>query len=101
MQTNMQSVKDEVGTLAEHARALLAATGDVAGEAVVEARKRLAAALDEGEAMCGRARDRAVDGAKAAGEVVHQHPYQAIAIGVGFGALMGVLLTRGCSCNKR
>ncbi len=34
-----------MGTLAEDARALMAATADVAGDKVTEARKRLAATL--------------------------------------------------------
>ena len=38
-----------MGTLAEDARALMAATADVAGEKVGEARKRLAAALESGQ----------------------------------------------------
>jgi ElaB/YqjD/DUF883 family membrane-anchored ribosome-binding protein len=61
------------------------------------ARKRLAAALESGKAMAGRVRDQAVAGAKAADEAVHEHPYQAIAIGVGVGALLGYLLARRCS----
>jgi len=35
-----------------------------------------------------------VAGAKAADEAVHEHPYQAIAIGVGVGAIVGFLLAR-------
>ena len=40
-------------TLAEDARALMAATADVAGEKVGEARKRLAAALDRAKEIAG------------------------------------------------
>ena len=39
-----QTGENDLGTLAEDARALMAATADVAGEKVGEARKRLAAA---------------------------------------------------------
>jgi ElaB/YqjD/DUF883 family membrane-anchored ribosome-binding protein len=67
----------DMGTLAEDARALMAATADVAGEKVGEARKRLAAALDSAREIAGRVRDKAVEGAKAA-TAVHEHPYQAI-----------------------
>jgi len=49
-----------MGTLAESARALMAATADVAGEQVSEARKRLAAALEGGKEIYGRARDKAL-----------------------------------------
>ena len=89
--------KDEtpdMGTLAEDARALMAATADVAGEKVSEARKRLAAALESGKELYGRVRDKAVEGAKVADKAVHEHPYEAIGIAFGIGALVGYLLAR-------
>ena len=99
MNKQTQAISNEMGQLAEDARALMAATADVAGEKVGEARKRLAAALDRGREIYGRVREQAVEGAKAADEAVHEHPYQAIAIGVGVGALIGYLVTRRCSRN--
>ena len=99
MNKQMQSVSNDVGTLAEDARALMAATADVAGEKVSEARKRLAAALENGKEIYGRVREQAVEGARAADEAVHEHPYQAIAIGVGVGALIGYLVARRCTRN--
>ena len=89
-----------MGQLADDARALMAATADVAGEKVGEARKRLAAALERGKEICGRVKEKAVEGAKAADEVVHEHPYQAIGIAFGVGAILGYLLSRRCSCNR-
>lgn len=88
-----------MGQLADDARALMTATADVAGEKVVEARKRLNAALERGKEIYGQVRRQAVQGAKAADEAVHEHPYQAIAIGVGVGALIGYLIARRCSRN--
>jgi ElaB/YqjD/DUF883 family membrane-anchored ribosome-binding protein len=99
MSKETQAVSHDMGQLAEDASALLAATADVAGEKVSEARKRLAVALERAKDMAGRVRDKAVEGAKAADEAVHEHPYQAIAIGVGVGALVGYLLARRCSSN--
>ena len=61
MDKQKQAVSNDMGTLAEDARALMAATADVAGEKVGEARKRLAAALESGKEIYGRARDKAVD----------------------------------------
>jgi hypothetical protein len=46
MSKHTQTTSNDMGTLAEDARALMAATADVAGEIVSEARMRLAAALD-------------------------------------------------------
>jgi ElaB/YqjD/DUF883 family membrane-anchored ribosome-binding protein len=100
MNKETQAVGNDIGQLAEDARALMAATADVAGEKVGEARKRLAAALDRAREIAGCVREKAVAGAKAADEAVHEHPYRAIAIGVGVGALIGFLIARRCSCNR-
>lgn len=88
-----------MGSLAEDARALMAATADVAGEKVSEARKRLAAALESGKQILGRVKDKAVEGAKATDEAVREHPYQALAIAFGVGAIAGYLISRRCSRN--
>src|SRR5579862_3513272 len=95
----MHKEKHDMGALAEDARALMAATADVAGEKVGEARKRLAAALERGREIAGCVRDKAVEGAKAADEAVREHPYQAIGIALGVGALVGFLAARRCSRN--
>lgn len=97
MSKETQAISHDVTQLAEDARALMAATADVAGEKVGEARKRLAAALDQGKEIYGRVRDKAVEGAKVADKTVRANPYQAIAIGVGVGAIVGYLLGRRCS----
>jgi len=97
MDKEAPTTNPDLGTLAEDARALLAATADVAGEKVSDARKRLAAALDSGKEICGRVRDKAIQGAKVADEAVHEHPYQAIGIAFGVGAILGYLRSRRCS----
>jgi ElaB/YqjD/DUF883 family membrane-anchored ribosome-binding protein len=88
-----------MGTLAEDASALMAATADVAGEKVADARKRLAAALDSAKEIASRVRDKAVEGAQAADEAVRENPYTAICIAFGVGALLGYLAVRRCSRN--
>jgi ElaB/YqjD/DUF883 family membrane-anchored ribosome-binding protein len=99
MNKKMHSASNDIGTLAEDARALVAATADVAGDKVVEARKRLTVALDRGKEIYGRVREQAVEGARAADDAVREHPYQAIAFGVGVGALIGFLVTWRYSRN--
>ena len=100
MSKQTQATSSDISDLADDARALMNATADVAGEKVGEARKRLAAALERAREIAGRVRDKAVEGAKAADEAVHEHPYQAIAIGVGVGMIVGYLLARRC-CRSR
>src|SRR6188768_3913309 len=97
MNKQTQAIRNDLGTLAEDARALMTATADVAGEKVGEARERLAAALENGKEIYGRVREKAVEGVKVADQTVRANPYQAIAIGVGVGALVGYLLGRRCS----
>jgi len=99
MNKETQAVANDLGTLAQDAHALMTATADVAGEKVGEARKRLAAALERTKEIAANVREKAVAGAKVADQAVHEHPYQAIAIGVGVGALIGFLVARRCS-NK-
>ena len=99
MNKETQAIRNDVGTLAEDARALMTATADVAGEKVAEARKRLGAALESSKELYGRVRDKAVEGAKAADETVREHPYQAIGIAFGVGTLLGYLLARRRSGN--
>jgi ElaB/YqjD/DUF883 family membrane-anchored ribosome-binding protein len=100
MNKQTEATSNDMGTLAEDAQALMAATADVAGEKVKEARNRLAAALERGKEIYGRTREKVVAGAKATDEAVHEHPYQAIAIGVGVGVVIGYLLARRCSRDR-
>jgi len=100
MNKETQAVANDLGTLAQDAHALMTATADVAGEKVGEARKRLAVALERAKEMAATVREKAVAGAKVADQAVHEHPYQAIAIGVGVGALIGFLVARRCSSRN-
>ena len=84
----------DLESLAEDAQALLSATTEMAGEKVAEARKRLASALEKGKETWNQVQEGAVEGAKATDQVIRDHPYQAIGIAVGVGALIGFLLSR-------
>lgn len=98
MSNETKAIVNDMSNLAEDARALMTATAEMAGEQVEAARKRLATALESGKEMCGQVKDKAVEGAKAADVAMHQHPYKAIATGVGMGALLGYLIARRCRC---
>ena len=99
MENQIQTSSNDMGTLAGAARALMAATADVTGEKVAEARKRLAAALERGKEIYGRVREKAIDCAKVTDGAVHEHPYQAIGIAFGVGALIGYLVAHRGSRN--
>ncbi len=94
-----EETTNDMNSLAEDAGALMSATADVAGEKVGEARKRLAAALERAKVVAGRVREKAVEGAKAADEAVHEHPYSAMFVALGVGALIGYLAARRGSRN--
>ena len=100
MNKHTQTASHDIGSLAEDARALMAATADVAGEKVGEARNRLSAALERAKEIAGNVRDKAVAGAKVTDQTIRENPYQSIAIGVGVGALIGFLVARRCACNR-
>lgn len=81
-------------SLLEDAQELLAATAHVAEEKVVEARKRLASAIEKGKEAWNIVQEKAVAGAKATDEVIREHPYQALGVALGVGAIIGYLLSR-------
>ena len=96
----MQELESDACQIAEDARALMTATAGVPGEKVSEARKRLATALERTKEIAGTVRTKAVAGAKATDVAVRAHPYQAIAVGVGVGAVTGYLLGRKAHSHK-
>jgi ElaB/YqjD/DUF883 family membrane-anchored ribosome-binding protein len=100
MNKHTQTASHDIGSLAEDARALMAATADVAGEKVGEARNRLSAALERAKEIAGNVRDKAVASAKVTDQTIRENPYQAIAIGVGVGAIIGFLVARRCSGKR-
>ena len=100
MSKQTQAIQDDVSQLAKDAHSFMTATADVAGEKVGEARKRLAAALERSKEICGSVREKTMEGAKLADKAVHEHPYQAIAIGVGAGAILGFLVANRCSRKR-
>lgn len=82
----------QVNAIMENVQSLLSATGHVAEEKVVEARKQLNKAIEEGKEAWQSVQDKAVAGAKASDQVIRDNPYQALGIALGVGALVGYLL---------
>ena len=100
MNKNTQTIRDDISALGEDARTLLADTAGMTGEKVAEVRQRLTAALESAKETFGDLQDKAVQGAKAADEVVRENPYQTMGIAFGVGVLVGVLATRQWSSGR-
>jgi ElaB/YqjD/DUF883 family membrane-anchored ribosome-binding protein len=94
MKKYTQGISRDVSEFADDVHALLTATADVAEDAVVEARKRLAAALESGKDAYESLEEEVADGAKAADKVIRAYPYQAVGVAFCIGALFGLLFTR-------
>jgi ElaB/YqjD/DUF883 family membrane-anchored ribosome-binding protein len=80
--------------LMEDAQALLTATAHVAEEKVVEARKRLTAAIERGKEAWNNVQEKAIAGAKATDQVIRDNPYKALGVALGVGVIVGYLLRR-------
>jgi ElaB/YqjD/DUF883 family membrane-anchored ribosome-binding protein len=78
----------------KHARALVTATQHIAEDKVADARAKLSDLIDSAKERWEDIQDGAVDTAKHADRFVREKPYHTLAIGVGFGALIGFLLAR-------
>ena len=50
--------------------------------------------MDSGRQVFGRVREKAVEGAQAADQLVRENPYQTLVIAFGVGAVIGYLLGR-------
>ena len=99
MNKQTQAIYNDMEQLAQDANALIAVTADVAGDRVGEARKRLAYALDRAKDIYSMAREKATEGSRAADLAVHDNLYQAVAIGIGAGILIGFLAATRCPCR--
>jgi ElaB/YqjD/DUF883 family membrane-anchored ribosome-binding protein len=92
--TIASQLAEPVGNLVEDAQELLSATAHVAEEKVVEARKRLVAAMEKGKDAWRTVQSTAVKGAKATDHAIREHPYHSIGIAFGVGMLVGFLVRR-------
>jgi ElaB/YqjD/DUF883 family membrane-anchored ribosome-binding protein len=61
---------------------------------IAEHSNDLGTLVEHGKELADHARGKVVASAKAAHKAVQKHPYQALAIGLGLGAIMGFLLAR-------
>jgi ElaB/YqjD/DUF883 family membrane-anchored ribosome-binding protein len=98
-ETKITAGHNDLGALAKDARSLITATAEVATQKLGDVRQRVVETVETAKETAGRVRDQAVDYAKATDEAVHEHPYKAIGIALGVGALLGYLISRRGSRN--
>ena len=98
-ETKITAGHNDLGTLAKDARSLITATTDVATQKFGDVRQRVVETVESAEETAGRVRDQAVDYAKAADKAVREHPYKALGIALGVGAILGYLVSRRGSRN--
>lgn len=97
------NVKDLTATeLATELRALIAEAEKILGDegaapshnAVAALRDRFEAAQEQLGDLYTEAKEKVVVGAKAADRTIRDHPYQSLAVALGAGVLLGVLIGR-------
>ncbi|QYM79600.1 DUF883 family protein [Horticoccus luteus] len=88
----------DLRALAGDAEALLKATTGDAGDKAKEIRGRLAAAIERAKGtytdLQAQGIESAKEAARKADRTIRNHPYESIAIALGVGVLLGVLLRR-------
>ena len=98
-ETKITAGHNDLGTLANDARSLITASTDVASQKLGDARQRVVETVEIAKEAAGHVRDQTVNYAKVTDKAVRQHPYQAMSIAVGVGALVGYLVARRSSRN--
>src|ERR1035437_2848592 len=90
----------DLDQLTQDAKTLMSDTVGLADDKVSEARKHLACLLERSKDLYVVARGKARDRSIAADIAVHEHLYQAIAVGVGVGLLIGYSCASRCHCTS-
>jgi ElaB/YqjD/DUF883 family membrane-anchored ribosome-binding protein len=88
------ALRHDAHTLADDTRALLDATAEITDKKIAEARQRLAETLKSGKETYNRLQEKARQGVQAADQAVRDNPYQTMAIALGVGVLLGILISR-------
>jgi ElaB/YqjD/DUF883 family membrane-anchored ribosome-binding protein len=94
MHKKANGIQENVENIVDDTRALIAATKDVAEDGVMEARRRLTAAMDAAKDAYELVQKRAIKSAKVADHMVRENPYKAVGIALGVGIVLGFLCAR-------
>jgi len=90
----MDRLVKDFKVVVQDAESLIRATAGDLGEKAREARERLAARLESAKSNARRLEDRAVESARAADQIIREHPYESLGIAFCSGLVLGVLLAR-------
>ena len=94
MRKETEKAMQDIDTAVREGEAVLKAeTGNSGGDGR-DLRARLQIAIDKATATCERLQEKTVAAAKAADEVIREHPYQTAGLAFGVGLLIGVLAMR-------
>ncbi len=87
-------LREEFEALLRDAKKLLRDVEDEVGEKAGEARERLKERLEKAGEKIGAAEDSFASGAEKVDEFVREKPYHALGLTLGFGFILGSLLSR-------
>jgi ElaB/YqjD/DUF883 family membrane-anchored ribosome-binding protein len=93
-QNGGSDLSHELNELAREAEALAGVSGDDVAEKAKDIRDRLAAALEVIQETVGNLEESAGEGLKQVDKSIRNNPYQALAIALGVGVAVGLLLKR-------
>ena len=93
-QNNTEKVVGDLGNLVADAEELLRAIATQAGDKIAEARQRIEQSLSEGKRALADANlvQKSKEAANLVDDYVRDTPWNAIAIGVGVGLILGLLI---------
>lgn len=92
--TEDTSTADELKALVRDAEKLLADSGDEANDQIAELRDRMRKALDEGRVTLDHVKHVAKERLGECDGYVREHPYHAVGVAAGIGALVALLVSR-------
>ena len=101
MNKYMQKASGDIAELSGTAQDLIAATADISGEKVEEARRRLSSALERVHELCRIGCNKGVEGGHAIDQELHAHSFRYITIFAGIGAVLGYAIASRCACSRQ
>lgn len=93
-QDSTEKLLKDLREVVEDGEELLRAGASELSEKGMAARARLASALGAAKETGRKLQDQTLAGAKATDRVIREHPYQALGIAFGIGAVLGILIRR-------